>query len=245
MIYKNIINMLKIEINGSNYNIGDFLPSEKELAKQYAISRNTLRKALKELEDDGWIERRHGSGSWIKKKYFQTATNRSDSFSFTQIVNSENKTPSSQVLKFELQYASEEISKMLQLLPGEPVYYVKRLRLINNIPIQLEESWMSATRFPELSFSHVLQSKYSYIEDKCGVKIKGSYQSVLAINPSVELATILRTSTQDPIIKMYTQAVDEEDHPIDYSILYTNMYEFQIKYYFPRNFSAEGNTFIE
>lgn len=234
MVYKKIATLLKTRINSATYNTGDLMPSEKELAEYYSISRNTLRKALKVLVDEGLIERRHGSGTYIKKKCFQTNTHRVDSFSFTQMVCNENKKPSSQILKFELQKASEEIANMLQILPGAAVYYAKRLRFIDNVPLQLEETWISATRFPELSVSHLLHSKYLYIEDKCGVKIEGCYQSIVPINPSVEQAKLLCISMQDPLIKMYTQAIDEQHNPIDYSILYTNTYEFQIKYYFPR-----------
>lgn len=239
MVYKKIVSLLKNRINGSIYNTGDLMPSEKELAEYYSISRNTLRKALNILVEEGLIERRHGSGTYIKKKCFQTDTHRVDSFSFTQIVCNENKKPSSQILKFELQNASEEIAKMLQLLPGSSVYYAKRLRFIDNVPLQLEETWISATRFPELSLSHLLHSKYLYIEEQCGVKIKGCYQSIVPINPSVEQARLLCVSMQDPLIKTYTQAVDEQHNPVDYSILYTNTYEFQIKYYFPRKKGSE------
>ncbi|POT59847.1 GntR family transcriptional regulator [Citrobacter amalonaticus] len=232
MIYKNIVNLLKKRINSPSYNIGDLLPSEKELAALYNVSRNTLRKALKELEEAELVERRHGSGTWIRSKHFQASVAHLDSFS--EIARNEGKNPSSQILKFELQTASEEIAKGLQLQHGDLVYYAKRLRFINNIAMQLEETWLSATRFPDLTIAHMQKSKFSYIENECGVQIDGCYESVLPMLPSAELAKLLHISTLDPIIKIYTQAVDEQQKPIDYSILYTNVFEFQVKYYIPR-----------
>ncbi|EAW2504696.1 GntR family transcriptional regulator, partial [Salmonella enterica subsp. enterica] len=47
-------------------------------------------------------------------------------------------------------------------------------------------------------------------------------------------ASILHTSIIDPILKIQTQAVDEKYEPIDYSILYSNIFEFQVKYFLPR-----------
>lgn len=79
MVYKNVVNLLKNKINSPLYSIGDLLPSEKELAELYDVSRNTLRKALKALEEEGLIERRHGSGTWIRNKHFQASVTHLDS----------------------------------------------------------------------------------------------------------------------------------------------------------------------
>ncbi|RIG30337.1 hypothetical protein CUA56_26450, partial [Shigella boydii] len=45
---------------------------------------------------------------------------------------------------------------------------------------------------------------------------------------------ILRISPRDPILKIQTQAVDSNSIPLDYSLLYSNIFEFQVKYFFPR-----------
>ncbi|QKN81016.1 GntR family transcriptional regulator [Scandinavium goeteborgense] len=232
MVYQNIVNLLKIKINGPLYNIGDLLPAEKELAEYYKVSRNTLRKALAVLEQDGLIERKHGAGTWVKNKHFQASVTHLDSF--TEIARNEGKTPSSRILKFELQAASEDIANALRLPPCEAVYYAKRLRFIDNIAMQLEETWLSVTRFPDLTIGHMQKSKYAYIEKECGVKIEGCYESIIPVLPSPEQARLLHISAKDPIIRMQTQAVDEYHQPIDYSILYTNIFEFQVKYYLPR-----------
>lgn len=233
MVYKDVINMLKIRINSDRTRIGDMFPAESQLAADYNVSRNTLRKALQALESEGLIERKHGSGTMIKNKSLQFSAIQLDGFS--EIARKSGKTPSSQLIKFELQEASDEIASRLGLTSHEPVFYAKRLRIIDNIPIQLEETWLSALRFPDLTISHMRQSKFHYIEAICGVKIKGSYESLIPITPPAEIAKMLKVSPRDPILKLHTQAMDEDNNPIDYSILYTNTFSLQVKYYLPRN----------
>lgn len=238
MVYKEIVNLLKNTISSPTYNIGDILPSEKELAESCNVSRNTMRKALKVLEEEGLIERRHGSGTYLRNKHFQAFVTHLDSF--TEIARSEGKKPTSLVLRFELQAASQEIATRLQLITGEPVYYSKRLRHIDNVPMQVEETWLSVNRFPDLTVNHMKKSKFSYIEDECQVIIQGCYESFQPMLPSPEIAKMLHISTRDPIIKMETQSIDENNNPIDYSILYTNAFEFQVKYFLPRKMARSA-----
>lgn len=89
-------------------------------------------------------------------------------------------------------------------MPGEQVYYIKRLRFIEDNAAQLEETWMSVARFPDLTVSHMQKSKFSYIENECGIKIIGTYETFSPTFPTPEIASILRISPRDPILKIQT-----------------------------------------
>ncbi|WOJ32157.1 GntR family transcriptional regulator [Citrobacter koseri] len=232
MVFQDVARMLKDSINGYTYNVGDLLPPEVELAQRYSISRNTLRKALLLLEEDGMIERKHGSGTYVKQKSFIAHVNHMNSFS--EIAHNSGKEVISQIMKFELQTASPLISRELNIKLNDPVYYIKRLRIIDDKPAQLEETWLSVSRFPKLTISHMKKSKFSYIEKECGIKIIGTFETFSPAFPTAEIASILHISTKDPVLKIQTQAVCKNHQPIDYSILYSNAFEFQVKYFLPR-----------
>ena len=144
MIFQKIARLLKSEINGYSWHVGDLLPSEAELAVRYNVSRNTLRKALSLLEGEGIIHRKHGSGTYIQKKNFVAHIDHMNSFS--EIAHKSGKEAGSQIMKFEVQDASPTIATELNLVPGEQVYYIKRLRFIEDNAAQLEETWMSVAR---------------------------------------------------------------------------------------------------
>ena len=69
MIFQKIARLLKSEINGYSWHVGDLLPSEAELAVRYNVSRNTLRKALSLLEGEGIIHRKHVRNIHSKKEF--------------------------------------------------------------------------------------------------------------------------------------------------------------------------------
>lgn len=190
MIFQKIARLLKSEINGNSWHVGDLLPSEAELAVRYNVSRNTLRKALSLLEGEGIIHRKHGSGTYIQKKNFVAHIDHMNSFS--EIAHKSGKEAGSQIMKFEVQDASPTIATELNLVTGEQVYYIKRLRFIEDNAAQLEETWMSVARFPDLTVSHMQKSKFSYIENECGIKIIGTFETFSPTFPTPEIASILR-----------------------------------------------------
>lgn len=151
--------------------------------------------------------------------------------SFSEIAHKSGKEAGSQIMKFEVQDASPTIATELNLVTGEQVYYIKRLRFIEDNAAQLEETWMSVARFPDLTVSHMQKSKFSYIENECGIKIIGTFETFSPTFPTPEIASILRISPRDPILKIQTQAVDSNSIPLDYSLLYSNIFEFQVKYF--------------
>ena len=63
--HKLIFNVLRNDIHNKKYKLGDRLPSEIQLASQFAVSRPTIGKALGKLEKIGYVERRTGSGTYV------------------------------------------------------------------------------------------------------------------------------------------------------------------------------------
>ncbi|EDF8639532.1 GntR family transcriptional regulator, partial [Salmonella enterica] len=175
MVFQDIARKLKDNINGYTYNVGDLLPTEIQLSQTYNVSRNTLRKALDILEKEGMIERKHGSGTYVRRKSFIAHVDHMNCLS--EIAQNSGKEIVSQIMRFEVQGATHLISRELNITENDPVYYIKRLRIIDNKLAQLEETWLSVGRFPELTVSHMKKSKFSYIENECNVKIIGTFET--------------------------------------------------------------------
>ncbi|ASS66029.1 MULTISPECIES: FadR/GntR family transcriptional regulator [unclassified Paenibacillus] len=66
-VYEDVIEQLKTLILEGNLAPGDFLPTERELAQSFGISRGTLREAFRILEREGLIEARPGGGRFLSK----------------------------------------------------------------------------------------------------------------------------------------------------------------------------------
>ncbi|MCF0131738.1 MAG: GntR family transcriptional regulator [Pseudobutyrivibrio sp.] len=68
--YDSIVRDIKSKINRGKYKQGDKLPSENQLAAAYDVSRQTVRKALGQLEDEQLVYAVHGKGTFVKPRLF-------------------------------------------------------------------------------------------------------------------------------------------------------------------------------
>lgn len=153
--------------------------------------------------------------------------------SFSEIAHKSGKEAGSQIMKFEVQDASPTIATELNLVTGEQVYYIKRLRFIEDNAAQLEETWMSVARFPDLTVSHMQKSKFSYIENECGIKIIGTFETFSLLFLPQKSPVFYGSSHGIPYLKFRPRlwTVTLFRWIIRY---FTAIFSSSVKYFFPR-----------
>ncbi len=70
-IYIQIHNDIKRAIEAGKWAVGDRIPSERELSRNFDVSRMTLRQAIQTLVDEGILERQVGSGTYVANQKVQ------------------------------------------------------------------------------------------------------------------------------------------------------------------------------
>ena len=88
-MYIKIHNQLRQDIENHVYKVGDRIPAERQLAEHFKVSRMTLRQAIKTLEEEGILERRLGSGTYVANQKVQEKM--SGIMSFTEITKANGK----------------------------------------------------------------------------------------------------------------------------------------------------------
>ncbi|WP_108651847.1 GntR family transcriptional regulator [Dongshaea marina] len=233
MIYQQLARKLRMRINSDHYRIGDALPSEKSLANHYQVSRMTLRRAISLLVEEGLLERRQGSGTYILKKDVQHTIHGLNSFAeHMQLIG---KKTENRVTQFSVIPAPLSIAAKLHLEPGEKIYYIQRIRFVEDKPRQVEDSYMPAKLFPTLSLAHMQGSKFRFIEEEAGLIIEGHHESFAPILAEPEMARMLEIPDQDPLLQITSTSYSSEGKVVDLSVIAVNVRVYQSTYYFPRN----------
>lgn len=215
-------------IKNNNLKPGDVIPSENELSHSYNISRMTVKKAIDNLAIKGIVERKRGVGTFLKKseERIELPLNRLKGFS--KDVESIGKIPVSKLLNFRIIEATKEISKNLDLKIKEKVYYIERVRIIDDIPAVFEESYIPVSLLPELTEKILLKSKFSYVNE-VGYKLGRSEREISGEIPSTYIANILNLKQNEPVLFARCHTYLSNGLILEYSNIYYNQKKYRFK----------------
>src|SRR3990170_2533554 len=139
---------LSAALDGREWEPGDRMPTERELAKRYGCSLITVRHALGELVREGRIERTRGRGTFVLQPRIERDI--AGSMSFAQEMERRGLDPATRMVTARIEPAGDVIGALLAIEADAPVAYLERVRLGGGEPLILEQARLPAHRFPEL-----------------------------------------------------------------------------------------------
>jgi GntR family histidine utilization transcriptional repressor len=135
------------------------LPSERELVQQFGCARMTVHHALRELEDEGLIERRQGSGSYVAQLH--PISNVLQVRDIRDEIAERRHVHATRVCGVQREKAGADIAAAMRLRKGAVVFHVRLVHLENGVPIQLEDRHVNPALAPDfmtLDFTQVTPS---------------------------------------------------------------------------------------
>ncbi|MBN8234507.1 GntR family transcriptional regulator [Halobacillus kuroshimensis] len=133
-LYLQVIEQVKRDIENGIFKEKQKLPSEFQLSKSLGVSRATLREALRILEEEGVVTRRHGVGTFVNPKpLFTSGIEELDSV--TGMITKSGMTPGTQYLSADLVEATEEDKKRFSPLDVQHLAKVERVRTADEHPV--------------------------------------------------------------------------------------------------------------
>ena len=143
--------------------VGDAIPSERLLCERFGVSRMTVRQAVDALVVDGLLEREQGRGTFVAPTKLDLEVRLS---SFGEEMRRRGMEPSSKVLATEEVTASPDIADALELLPGERVFYLYRVRYADGEPMAIEQTWVPSRLTPNLFGGGAPESIYGELRSR-------------------------------------------------------------------------------
>ncbi|WP_066057723.1 GntR family transcriptional regulator [Robertmurraya korlensis] len=214
--YLIVIDQIKDKIKNGELEPGERLPSETDFAKQLHVSRTTLREALRILEEENIITRKHGIGTFVNKKPVISG-GIEELFSVTNLIEREGKTPGTELLFSGYVEPQEEEINELKLKKNEMVLLVKRVRTANEMPLVYCIDKIPAHLFPG-GYQLNDESLFDFLEEEANVTITYAKAFIETMGYHEEISDILKCESGTPLLILKQVHYDSNDEPVLYSI---------------------------
>lgn len=140
-LYFQLKELILSEIKNGNYKSGSLIPTENDISDAFEISRTTVRQAITELVQEGWLYRIKSKGTFVSQpKASQDSIKKLESFN-DQLIRL-GMTPSTEVLEFTVQKATEDVATALRISEKDKIIFLHRRRYANGDPIVTVKSYL-------------------------------------------------------------------------------------------------------
>ncbi|MEN2464513.1 GntR family transcriptional regulator [Ornithinibacillus sp. FSL M8-0202] len=217
-LYLQVIDKIKHDIQAGHYKENQKLPSEFELSRSLGVSRATLREALRILEEDNIVTRRHGVGTFVNQKPIVSSGIEQLS-SVTSMIEHAGKKPGSQYYSTELIEPTEE--ERIKFKPYELTKLVKmeRIRTADGKPVVFCIDKVPEELFPTEA-AHKDDSLFKLMEEHSGKRISYAITYIEPVSYHEKIYNILHCEFDQSLLLLKQMHYTENDKPILYSLNY-------------------------
>lgn len=223
--YELVLRKLK-QLIEERFKEGDKLPSEVELAKLFGVSRATLREAMRILEEEGYVVRKHGVGTFVAPKPI-LQTGMEELQSITKLMEKQGYQPHTKDIVVMRTYPSSKEAHMLKIDQNEEIIRIERVRLAENIPVVYCVDRLPAKLFID-KFDFKGESLFDYLNDNLGIYIAYAISDIIPMLAEKNgVYRKLNLEKNDVVLLLDQIHFDQNDTPILYSSNYFSPKKFR------------------
>lgn len=226
--HKIVYEQLLASIEDGSFPRDTILPSENELCKKYKITRPTVRQALLRLENEGYIKKHHGKGSFVQplKKGIGilsiegTTTSFNNQALMSEIVTKQKIITWPEELEFEINSYEKSLGCI----------FMERLRSIDNKAVLFETTFITnigIDGFIDIDMTN--ESLFNTLKKEYNIKVMGGDQKFWSVVGKTQIAKMLNVTSSTPLIKLHRKIITNKKNLTVYSIIYCNTELYYLK----------------
>jgi GntR family transcriptional regulator len=218
-LYAQLEQILADRISDGSWRPGDQLPTEDQLVSEFEISRTTVRTTVQNLARRGLIEIRRGKGTFVAQPKIEPPLTGLSSF--VEDMCALGHSASARLLGHRSMPASKIVAQKLNLPVGDPVIYVRRVRLANGIALSYDETWLPR-ELGEQVVSNNLEAEpiFKLLEEKYDTPLIEAEYRLEAVVADRIVAQTLDIAIASPIFLIERVSFTKDDRPVDYEKLH-------------------------
>jgi len=215
-LYRQLAFTLRGECERGRYGDNEPLPAERDLAATFNVSRDTVRKAIRLLEEQGVLYSDHGRGTFVAPESVRQMSRFLDSF--TDDAEKRGRVAGQRILKLEPVVASLALASLLHTEPDTELIHLHRVRLLNGEPVGLQESWLRLPPGARLE-RRVLEARgslYRLLIEDFDLRPSECLESLSAVSAGPEESALLNVPVASPLLACERITLSDRRQPLEY-----------------------------
>ena len=202
--YEQLFKLIEQDILSEKYSVGEFLPSEQELAQYHKISRDTVRKALDKLQKEGLIQKFKGQGSKVIK-HEQINFPVSNLTSYQELVELHGMISKTHVISLEKLTVDKKLAQITGFPEYRLVWRIIRQRVVNQVASVLDIDYLDKELIPNISREIAEYSIYNYIENKLNLVIDYAKKEITIDHATNRDKILLDIANENHVVSVKSQ----------------------------------------
>ena len=218
-LYEQIKLIIKDNIINGVYSPGEQLPNEIQLCEEFSVSRITVRRAIKELSNEGLVDIRQGKGTFVTNEKLNIKI--LDFGGYTDSLSSISNEIDIKILDKQVVKANKEVADAFKIKEGEDIQKLKRLVLTNGDALSIDIAYFPINIYPDIIDKfHDNVSTYNIIRNDYKITLARAYKEFGVVLALGEYAKLLNCSLSEPLFNIKKTVFDINDRPVHYSTFY-------------------------
>jgi GntR family transcriptional regulator len=237
-LYSQLKDVFRAAIESGEWAADGLIPTERELAAAYGVSKAPVRQALGQLVREGLLDRRQGRGTWVLPRPAEWAT--ISGVGLAGLIERHGKPHRAEVRRFTVEPAAPSIAVGLGCAAGTQIYRIELRRFAGDDPVALETLHVPRSVLPELRRDMLggQESIYRLLR-QAGHRNTHSHQHLQAVVLDRDEATALGRARGAPALLLTNRAFDRADAVVVYSFVLLRGDFFRISITLPPRASSE------
>jgi GntR family transcriptional regulator len=212
--------VLRDRIVSGDYPGDSLIPTEEELCSYFSVSRITVRRALADLEAEGFVWRRQGRGTFVRDVL--PAAREAATLNFVESLHKTAEETRVTVLDVETVIAPPQIAQRLHLATGARAVHAIRLRRKDNTPILVSDAWVPETYGRTMTTATLKKRAMYELLLEQGIKFGRVVQEITALSADPTFAQWLGVETGVPLLRVSRIVYDGDRTPVQHVTLTVN-----------------------
>jgi len=215
-LYRQVEKVLEEKIISRQWDVGYQLPTEQELSDHFDVSTITVKRAVIELANKGYLYRQRGKGTFVSGAKKEKNLN----LIFSLSTEGKEEHPH-ELISFTIEDAGAEIAQKLKVQEDSMTIKIKRLKIEEGEPAALEYTYLPYVQCQDLTANDINNELvYNILRDKFHISLG---KAKLVIKPFVamdEQADLLQVEPGTPVFEWERFTYTKEEKTIEYSKFY-------------------------